>query len=197
MHARWAMVGVPSGLLWAQATDVVAPLLLPLLLFISIGETRRLRDGSGETHPGGCWGDPAGLMREDAASGPGLGVFATWLDAAPFDWLLGGWWFSRPQPWCLKEVEMCIGRTAMLVALLMFVGAASEPLNEAHKPCRPSCMWGDAVCRALLGDPSRYGEPCRRAPEHDSPPDEADAAPMGQPGVMRAPPLAFPTRVRT
>ena len=135
-------------------------------------------------------------MREDAAGGPGLGVFATWLDAAPLDWLLGGWWFSRPQSWCLKEVELCIGRTAMLVALLM-CGAASEPqpLGEAHKPCRPSCVWGDAVCRALLGDPSRYGEPCRRAPEHDSLPNEAGAAPAVLSGVMRAPPLVFPTRV--
>jgi hypothetical protein len=199
MHSRWAMVGIPSGLLWAQqATEsdaACAPLLLSLLVFVGIGETRRLRDGSGETHPGGRWGDPAGLMREDAGSGPGLGVFSTWLDVAPLDWLLGGWWFSRPQPWCLKEVELCIGRTAMLVALLMCVGAAAEPLDEAHKPCRPSCIWGDAVCRALLGDPSGYGEPCRRSLDRDAPPDEAEVAPTGEPGVMRAPPLVLRFRV--
>ena len=197
------MVGVPSvlGLLLSQPSEVVAPLLLSLLAFISIGETRRLREGSEDMYPGGRWGDPAGLMSEgDAAGGPGLGVFSTWLDVPPLDWLLGGWWFSRPQPWWLKEVELCIGRTAMLAALLLCLGAAPEaqPLDEAHKPCRPSCIWGDAVCRALLGDPTRYGEPCNRdsaAPEHDSPPDEADKAPTVQPGMMRAPAMGLRTRV--
>lgn len=47
------------------------------------------------------------------------------------------------------------------------------------KPCMPRCVWGDAVCRALLGDPSRYSGPCETGGDHegDRADDEADASP--------------------
>jgi hypothetical protein len=43
---------------------------------------------------------------------------------------------------------------------------AGEVIEEPHN-CRPSCIWGDAVCRALLGE--RWSDTRERCDGSDAP----------------------------
>ena len=47
---------------------------------------------------------------------------------------------------------------------------AGEVIEEPHN-CRPSCIWGDAVCRALLGE--RWSDTRERC-NNDGAPDVLD-----------------------
>ena len=63
-----------------------------------------------------------------------------------------------------------------------FGDGGQDPLGSApslrHRTCRPTCIWGEAVCKALLGD--RTGEECDND-KNDSDQSEAPADSAQQP----------------
>ena len=96
---------------------------------------------------------------------------------------------KQKMPWLAAFAAagvIALQSTPLLARAVELPLQAGEVIEEPHN-CRPSCIWGDAVCRALLGERwSDTRESCNvdGAPELGIPELQGDAPP---PYVSHAP----------